>query len=81
MSSPLDRMTGFYRPPRASSEKGPDYTLWEARPNSFRPGCYCLRAERRRGPIVRCLNTYFYVDGSGPDLAEVVTGIIEDWSV
>ena len=73
-------MTEFYRPPH-SSAPGPDYTLWGARPNPFHPGCYCLRVAAKRGQVVRCINTYFYTDGTGPDLPTRVALVVEEWEL
>lgn len=51
------------------------YTLWEAYPNQWHPGCYCLKVDYRRENRAGHIGTFFYVDGSGPTLTEVIEGL------
>lgn len=48
------------------------YTYWEANPNAWHPGSYCLRIDWCRSHARGYVSTYFYPGKSGRELADVV---------
>ncbi|WP_421548458.1 hypothetical protein [Pseudomonas sp. QD4] len=48
------------------------YTYWEANPNTWRPGSYCLRIDWCRSNARGQVSTYFYPGQTGHELVDVV---------
>lgn len=62
----------LYERARQLRNSGKDYMLWGARPNEFHPNCYILDIEWSTENSSGSVMTYFYTDGSGPCLADMV---------